>query len=218
MTNSSDIQVVTIIGFNYIHPIAALIERLLKLPFREPNEFQANPFENGFSASLIGLTAFMTESAIRRTQYITGSTEWNATKFLENTFPSYPNLAEVIELFVARDVIAHNHVWEAVVTWHRSEGMTLSSSKKLFGGNTIYDKVINKADMRTHRLRINLFPTRVNRKDAALALRTAGDLFSFLEAKDRRFWYISPQPVEFNGEVLSFDQFLPAAIAALGAA
>jgi hypothetical protein len=218
MPNSSDFNLVTIIGFNYIHPIAALVERLIELPSSEPNEFQAAPLENGFSASLVGLTAFMAESAIRRTQYIQGSSEWLATSFLQKSLSSCPNVADVLELFVARDVIAHNHVWEAAVSWSASQEMRLVRASKLLRGNRAYDQVIDLPSMQTRRLRLNLFPTRVNRRDAAIALRTAGLFFGWLENQDRRYWYMSPQVLQFKGEVMSFEDFLPAALSALGAA
>ena len=82
-------EYVSIIGLSYLRPITKLLEELESFGPKGPNEVQASPTENGYSASVIILTVLLVESAIARTQYIRGDKP--AKKPLDFVRAAYPN-------------------------------------------------------------------------------------------------------------------------------
>lgn len=107
---------VSIVASNFVFPIVSLFESLDSLGTHAPNEVQTSPLENGYSLAIITLTVLLIESAISRTQYMMKITPpQKAIGFIKQNFPDFS--PEVEELFVIRDTIAHNHVWEANVFW-----------------------------------------------------------------------------------------------------
>jgi hypothetical protein len=214
-----EFQYVTIVGFNYLQPIAALLERLLLLEKRGPAEVQASPIENGYSVAILVLTVLMIESSIRRTQYVLGSlSQKSALVFAKEQLPTCPLIPDLEEAFVARDVVAHNHVYEATVTWEPPSSLRLLGANHLSDGDAKFNRVVDRSTLKTRRLGLNLFPTRVCLHDVAVILKLAHDFFSFLEKTDRRYFYISPQIVEFQHRLVSFQDLAESAGKALGAA
>ena len=104
---------VSVIGISFVHPITTLLEALESFDPKGPNELQASPFENGYSVAVIVLTVLMLESAVGRTQYVRNEKSENPVKFIRSTYPDSGFADEIEELFVIRDVIAHNHIWVA---------------------------------------------------------------------------------------------------------
>ena len=45
---------------------------------------------------------------------------WAALDFLRELYPQFPNIDEVTEAFVLRDIMAHNHLWEIGIFGQRS--------------------------------------------------------------------------------------------------
>src|SRR4030066_1748971 len=104
---------ISVIGTSYLHPITTLLDALDSHNPKGPNDVQSSTFENGYSASIIVLTVLLIESAISRTQYIMGNkTPKKPIDFVRETYPTsgFPDKLE--ELFVTRDAIVHNHLWE----------------------------------------------------------------------------------------------------------
>ncbi len=197
---------ISIIGFSYLSPIVRLLETLESLDSKGPNPVQASPLENGYSTAIIILTMLLVESAIARTQYVLGEKPpKKALEFVRKTFVSSDFVDQLEELFVVRDVIAHNHVWEAEFIWDDQFGMKLISAALEKGyGDKKYAKVFDSATRKTRRLGINLFPTRICREDAIAVLKNAVEFLRFLERLDRRYVYISPQQVNFRGRPRPF--------------
>jgi hypothetical protein len=197
---------VSIIGFSYLSPIAKLLETLESLESKGPNPVQTSTLENGYSAAVIILTLLLIESAIARTQYVLN--EKPPKKALEFALRTYANsgfVGKLEELFVVRDVIAHNHVWEAEFIWDDQSGMKLISAALKEGyGDKKYEKVLDPTNRKTRQLGINLFPTRICREDATTVLKNAVEFLRFLESIDRHYVYISPQYVKFRGEMRPF--------------
>jgi len=114
------------------------------------------------------------------------------------------------ELFVVRDAIAHNHVWEAQYVWDDQAGMRLISAALEEGyGDTKFKRVSDMARRKTHRLSINLFPTRICYEDAKIVLKTATEFLLFLENEDRRYVDISSQYVKLGECLEPFVDLLP---------
>lgn len=201
---------IPIIGTNFLQPIARLFEELEK-EAREPNEVQAAPLDNGFSVSVIVLTILFLESTIQRTQYIKSEeSPKKPIKFIRSTYPESGWADKIEELFVVRNVIAHNPIWEAKVYWDDNMTLKLFSAKIAdeFGGNRAFKKVIVQETRKTRLLGINLFPTRISRDDALIVLKNAAEFLLFLENKDRNYVYISPQHIMFQGNLVPFTKFV----------
>ena len=125
--------------------------------------------------------------------------------FVRTTYPISGFVDKIEELFVVRDVIAHNHVWEAQFQWDDEGGLKLMSTQLRQGyGDTKFRRVIDGSTRKTRRLDLNVFPTRICRVDAIAVLKVAVDFLLFLENEDRRYFYISPVSVEYHGHHISF--------------
>ena len=200
----------TVIGKNLLMPTVKLIESLKLSGIRSVNEVQTSPFENGYATAIILLTVCLLESILNRTKLIMGTTSKDSVlSFFKNTFPE-PRLSDALtELFVVRDVIAHNHIWKAKVKYDQNDNLKLVSTSLLEGyGDKKFRSTIDTKERTSKLLRINLFPTRICWSDVVIVLKTALEIMLFLEAKDRRYVYISEEYVEFNNETIKFLDFV----------
>jgi hypothetical protein len=200
----------SIIGMSYLHPITSLLEILEDSNPRGPNEVQASPYENGYSAAIIVLTVLLLESVLSRTQYMRGDKPpKKPLDFIRTVYPTSGFADTIEELFVVRDVIVHNHVWEAQFRWDETVGMKFISAQLAGGyGDAKHKKVLEPSNRLTRLLGINLFPTRICRDDAVIVLKSAVELLLFLESEDRNFCYISPQPVKYKASIIQFSDLI----------
>jgi hypothetical protein len=200
---------VSIIASNYLFPITSLIESLDNISHTEPNEVQASPLNNGYSMALVLLTALMIESAISRTQYMMGlSTPEKPLTFIKGHFPDELE-NKVEEIFVLRDVIAHNHVWEAEFYWDDKGKMKLVKAELTNGyGDKKYKKVVDSKNRKTKILGLNIFPNRICRADAIKVLKTAYSFLQAIENIDRNYFSVSGQIVKYKGSVMPFTEFM----------
>lgn len=195
-----------IIGFSYIQPICVLLEGLELINPREPNEVQASPLENGYSACIVVTSVLMLESFIARTQFIANkSPPKKPVSFVRSAYPDSDFPDRIEEIFVVRDAIAHNHIWDTKFEWDDNFQMRLVSAELIEGyGDTKFRNVLDPTRRKTRVLRMNLFPTRICRKDAVIVLKTVVAFLKFLEKEDRRFVYITPQPAMYRGQSRPF--------------
>jgi hypothetical protein len=211
MTNLPQTQgYVSVIGTGFLHPIISLLEALDANNPIGPNEVHASDLENGYSVAIIVLSVLLVESAINRTHYILGNKPIkNPVLFVKHHFPMFDAPEKLEELFVVRDVIAHNHIWEAQFYWDEKIGMKLISAKlhEEFGDRK-YKRVINIDNRSTKVLNINLFPTRICRKDCIVVLKNTVEFLLFLEKQDRNYIYLSPQYVNYKGDYVNFVQIV----------
>lgn len=125
----------SIIGYNYLIPIGTLLKNLYSLKQSNPNEVQSSPKENGYSVSLVVLNVLTLESLIRRTQYLVGKKDIrHPVDFIREEFPDCNIIWSIEELFVIRDVIVHNHVWDAQIVWDDEMIMRFNSVDRGMGG------------------------------------------------------------------------------------
>ncbi len=115
-------ELVTIVGSSYFDPISTLLEELKKHDNGHLGDVQAGCFVNGYAASICLLSVVCLESYVMRTRYIHGVTddELNkvaVTKYLKKTYGDYPYFDETNELFVVRDLLAHNHLLKISYNW-----------------------------------------------------------------------------------------------------
>lgn len=200
---------VSIVASNFVFPIISLFESLDSLDRHPPNEVQASPLENGYSLAIITLTVLMVESAVSRTQYMMKlAPPQKALEFIKREFPN--DLFErVEELFVVRDTIAHNHVWEANVYWDEDGKLRLVDAQRVKGyGDKKFEKVVDGNTRITKILGLNVFPNRICRSDAVTVLRTAFEFLSAVERKSHNYFSVSALIVKYKGAVIYFEKFM----------
>jgi hypothetical protein len=201
---------VSVIASNFLHPLTKLLEGMDEFENKGPNEVQSSPLENGFSLGIIVLAILLTESAISRTQYRMGKTPpEKPLKFVRNIFPSDDFPERLEELFVLRDVIAHNHIWEAKVYWDKSGELRLVEAQLTSGyGDKKLERVIDNKTRTTRLLGLNLFPTRICRSDAIKVLQTAVDFLFAVEKLDPNYFSISNQWVKYKDSMITFTDLV----------
>ena len=200
---------ISIVASNFIFPIVSLFESLNNVGAHPPNEVQASPLENGYSLAIVTLTVLMVESAVSRTQYMMKvSPPQKALAFIKQEFQS--DLYEKVEeIFVLRDLIAHNHVWEANVYWDENGKLRLVDAQRVKGyGDKKFEKVVDSNNRKTKILGLNVFPNRISRTDALTVLKTAYEFLSETEQKDHNYFSVSAVIVKYKGNVIDFKKFM----------
>jgi hypothetical protein len=213
MIESSD-QLVTIVGSSYFQPITDLIARLLGRPkptSNEVNEVQTSPLENGYCTSLVLLLVAMLESYVMRVRYINRDRfsikRISVVNYLLQLYPDYQRENELIEVFVVRNVIAHNHLWEIGFSWSEESAMTLlHAEKEPTAGDTNYEKVVDEQSKKTKTLGLTILPTKVDRTDVFKVFDIVWETLMFLEKKKRNQCYVSRIHVRFNGQTRLFGK------------
>src|SRR5207244_1579644 len=95
---------------------------------------------------------------------------------------------DVEELFVLRDVIAHNHVWEAMTVSDNTKGLALIRATRRPGyGDQKFERAVDLKTRRTRRLHLDVFPTRIHHRTAVVVLQKCVEVLRFLENSDIRF-------------------------------
>jgi hypothetical protein len=196
---------VSILGASYFQPIADLVERSVKKPATKRNAVQALYYDNSYSTSIILLLVAALESYATRLRYFQGVPEgqnFTVAKYIKHIFPGFRIVKSLTEVFVLRDAIFHNHLWEVEFTWRPMalESATLVPYKEDAKFNTVVDMTTR----RTRNLRLHIVPTRVDRRDALKVFDVVWKTLLFLEQKDRKFCYVSDQNVAFFGHVQPF--------------
>ena len=198
---------VSIIGMRLLNPIIILVETLNSLDPKGPNEVQASEFENGYSASIIILSVLLIESFTNRAQDVRGDKKLlSPLSFVKDIYSSSGFLEQLEELFVLRDAIAHNHIWDAEFYWDEKLAMKLVSAEPRdeYSGDSKFKKVRDLESRTTRILKLNLFPTRICRSDAVIVLKKTVEFLLFLERQNNNYVYLSPQIVKYKGNIVKF--------------
>jgi hypothetical protein len=193
---------VSIIGTNMLDSVVQLVETLESLPLAEPNEVQTNQLENGYSCALIVLAVVVLESVVNRTKYIRQDSNKNDIHVYIAIITGETELAkDVDEAIAVRDAIVHNHIWEAKTYWDDQSNLKFSSPPRLLAGfgNRRLRRVVNMSTRLSHRMKLNLFPPRIWRRDAYLILRVVEQTPRCIETKDRNYCYFSQHSFMFRG-------------------
>ena len=209
MIESSN-QVVTIVGSSYFQPITDLIARLMGSAKPASSEVKTSSHENGYCASLVLLLIAMLESYVMRVRYINRDRSpikrISVVDYLLQLYPDYQRRNELIEVFVVRDVIAHNHLWEIDFSWTEESEMTLlQAEKESTAGDDKYKKVVDE-QRRTKTLSLNVVPTKVDRTDVFKVFDIVWETLMFLEKKNRNQCYVSNIVVRINAQTRLFGE------------
>jgi hypothetical protein len=197
---------VSILGAGYFQPIADLVDRSLKWPATKRNAVKALHYDNCYSVSIVLLLVAALESYATRLRYFHGAPPkgkaGTVAKYIKHVFPGFRMVKALTEVFVLRDAIFHNHLWEVEFTWRP---MTLKSATLVpYKEDAKFNAVVNPATRRTRNLRLHVVPTRVDRRDALKVFDVVWKTLLFLERKDRNYCYVSAQNVAFRGRMQPF--------------
>jgi hypothetical protein len=209
MTSSISEGHISIIGTSYLYPITTLLENLKSLEPKGNNELQASSYENGYAVSIIVLTVLLLESIVARVKLHKVHESMNSRSPVEFIRIAYPESGfenKITELFVMRDVIVHNHVWEAEFTSDSQGEMVTVGNPKLQSeyGDKKYKNATDSFIRKTQLLRLNVYPTRICYSDVLIVLKTAVEFLLFLEKEDRNYIYLSNQRVTYQGQRVFF--------------
>ncbi|MCD6006187.1 hypothetical protein K7H08_15215 [Halomonas sp. IOP_6] len=121
-------EIVTIIGSSYFEAISTLLEKLDKHEKRSSSGFQVGYYESGFAASICILAVVALESYVMRSRYINKANGPDLNRlavpeYLKGVYPDFPLHEETKEIFVVRDLLAHNHLWEIQLGLEEGVGM-----------------------------------------------------------------------------------------------
>jgi hypothetical protein len=207
-------DVISIVGSAYLQPIADLLEKLLEQPISGNGPAGSSMHENGYSSALVILLVAVIESFtarlrfVRRSEDISGN--MNTPDLLEKYFPELPTMNELIEVFLIRNALSHNHVWHFDVSdFNKVGALKLATPQELgFQTNKNYEQVVNFEARTTHILGLNISPTSVNRNDVQKVFDVIWRTLKFMNAQSFGDTPLAGSIVRFRGERWEFEDLL----------
>lgn len=214
MTRPAIPDVISVIGFSYLQPITDLLENLLKKPLSGKGPAGVSMHENGYSASLVVLLVALLESYtarvrfVRRSECIAGNK--STPDLLSEYYPSLPTKDELVEVFLIRNVLAHNHIWHLDVSDFDNLGApTLATPQELgFHTNKHYEQVVNVETRTTRLLELNISPTSVNRTDVRKVFYVVWRTLKFMNNISFSDTPLAGSTVRFRGGRFKFEDLL----------
>ena len=188
-------EYVSVVGFYLIQPLLDLVEKLRSLPSAEPNEALTVPFENGYSCAVILFTTVLLASVLVRTRYVRDdASDTHVADFFSKISPNQDLAHDVNEIFAIRDAIVHNHLWKTEID---PDTMKFTSPPELlpgYGEGKRFEAVMDPKTRLSRRLKLNLFPSRISKRDAYIVVKTAVRTLEELEKMDRRYVRLARLP------------------------
>ncbi len=206
-------QMVSIIGSSYFEPIGDLIDKLTSRNQPGPNEVQAGYFENGYATSIVLLLVAMFESYVMRSRYINREnqpiTRSTVVSYLEKVCPQIDSFVEIIEIFILRDLIFHNHLWEIDFSWQEEPAMVMHGAQKdPASGDNKYERFVDQTSRKTKKLELNAVPIKVDRTDVFKVFSQLWNALICLENQNRNQCYVSHLRIKFRGEITLFSDLI----------
>ena len=205
--------IVSILGSSYFQPIANLVDRWFTKAHPKTNSVQSGYYEHGYAASVIILLIAMFESYIVRVRYLNSSAVpedvRSAIYVLKNVYPKFRCFKALTDVYVLRDVLFHNHLWEIDFSWGGPQGM-LKNNASLHPsfGDKKYRNRVNQKSLRTKAIGLSVIPTKVNRTDARKVFQTIWKCLLFLENKDFNQCSVSHTHVWYRKKNILFGDLI----------
>ena len=204
MTNQGYIS---IFGGSLLQPIADLIDRLFSAPHPGANARQTGSRENGYSVSICLLLAVFLESFIRRATHLSGDSLHPSEKrftltFLAKRYPGCDLLPAITEIFVLRDVIAHNHLWKIEYSTDlQSWGTILSTELDSSSGDSKSKNSIDLQTGTTKVLGLKIIPTKIDRSEVTKVLDAVLATLEFIDQRENNRLGVAGLRADFNGKL-----------------
>ncbi|MBF6651122.1 hypothetical protein [Methylobacter sp. BlB1] len=213
MSSSSSDDVVTVVGTAYFQPIADLLQNLLRREPGGPFPGGSGVHENGYAASIVVLLVAMLESFVSRLRFVRNSEFLaggsNTPDLLEKYFSDLPTKDDLVEVFLLRNVVIHNHIWHLDVSNYEAELQTKSTPQDLgFQTQKHYADVVDMEARRTRRLCLNVNPTAVDRRDVLAVFRVVWKTLEFMNKKDFGHTPLAGRTVGFFQKHRQFDELI----------
>lgn len=196
---------VTILGTAFLNPIIDLWKKLNLKKFSGKSLVRKSINENGYSCSIISLSVFCIESFITRIRYIDNDNLDGMKRPLEyfkNSIDSGNLYRKLLELFILRDLIAHNHLWE--INYDFDENFNEKNIKKTNfkgWGNNTFKKNTDLRTEKTKFLSLEIIPTKIGKEDAKKVLVVLKEFLDKISSQDRR--YCGPQLYRELNDILN---------------
>jgi hypothetical protein len=101
-------------------------------PPTKRNTVKALSYDNAYATSIVLLLIASVESYATRLRYVRGPAlngkKYTVPNYIKHVFPDFLFVKALIEVFVLRDAIFHNHLWEVQFT---SQPMSLISANQI---------------------------------------------------------------------------------------
>lgn len=206
-------DLITIVGTCYFQPIADLIENLLKLSAPIPHPMGTSCRENGYSASLVVLLVALLESFVSRLKFLRLdeiSPGKSVPDLLAELFPDLPNKDSLEEVFLLRNIVAHNHVWHLDLSDIEANGAPILATPKdlKFQTNKNYDPIVDIATKRTRKLNLSASPTAVDRNDVGRVFEVVWGTLLFMSQKNFGHTPLAGQTIKFRGRFAQFGDLV----------
>lgn len=202
-------SVISVAGGAYFQPIADLVDRLRTVPSpTDGNEVHASRRENGYAVSVCLLAVVALESFLARARHLKHGKAPGGFGLFRELYPAFPNHQEIAEAFVIRDLLAHNHLWEIDFTWDADGPLQLLHATRSFGGDGKYQQYVDVDARCTKSLRLHVVPNRVDRRDAAIVLKTVWHALELMDGDDHATCPVSPAHVHDGSRVIPFAEFI----------
>ena len=213
MSSSPSDDVVTVVGSAYFQPIADLVQNLLRVKAGGPFPGGSGVRENGYSASVVILLVAMLESFTSRLQFVRNSElvagGRSTPELLAEYFPDLPTKNDLVEIFLLRNVVVHNHIWHLDVSAYEAELRTISTPRDLgFRPNKHYGDVVDVESRRTRMLSLNVNPTAVDRRDVLTVFRVVWKTLEFMNKKNFGHTPLAGRTVGFFQKHRQFDELI----------
>lgn len=203
-------KLVTIIGSAYCQPIADLLDKALARKRHIPNKVQSGFYEHGYAASVVLLLVALFESYVTRLRFVQrGKVPPDARSAIDVVLALYPRLRHIkalTDVYILRDLLIHNHLWEIDYEWGGAPSMILrGATKDSSYGDRKYNNRVNVTTRRTKALGLTVLPTRVDRTDVLKVFETIWKTLLIFEKTDRFQCYVSHEHVRFRGKTVLFS-------------
>jgi len=179
---------ISCIGSAYKQPLADLIVNL------HQRRATWTYMEKDYAISLILLSVAMFEAYMARAAYlalpddqrslipleleervVSGKPETGGEIF-RKLYPDYSLRVEVDEVYVLRDALTHNHLWE----FEKNDGAAL---RRIFGGNSSFIKNVDFDTLKTKSKGLPIVPGHQDWAAASTCFKVLWDAFGYVETK-----------------------------------
>lgn len=213
MSSSPIDDVVTVIGSAYFQPIADLVQNLLHKEPGGPFPGGSGVRENGYAASIVVLLVAMLESFTARVRFVRNSEpvvgSCSTPDLLSKYFPDLPTQEDLVEVFLLRNVVVHNHIWHLDVSNYEAELRTISTPQDLgFQTNKHYPDVVDVPKRRTRKLGLNVNPVAVDRRDVLTVFQVIWKTLEFMSKGNFGHTPLAGRTVGFFQKHRQFDELI----------
>lgn len=183
---------VTILGTSFLEPILLLWKKLNESNFLGYNEIRKSMNENGYSCSIISLGIFCMESFITRMRYIDGDNlsvrEITSFTYFKNKYSSEQDfIKKITEIFVLRDLIAHNHLWEINYGIDDKFREININKNNMSWNDSKFNRSVDLVKEKTNLLGLEIIPTKIGKEDVKKVLIALKEFLDFISSKDNRY-------------------------------